>query len=127
MARVSRSAYGINAWPGAGAGTTRSGNKALPCKTDAHDFAFRARRRHRFDRPPGRATSHAPGLQAPPLAINPSLFAKLPYNALTDVAPIALMTRVPNVISVHPSLPARTLKKRLALAKVRPIKWRRSC
>lgn len=59
-------------------------------------------------------------LQAPPLAINMSLFRKLPYDTLRDFAPIILLTRVPNVMSVHPSVPARSVKELVALAKARP-------
>jgi tripartite-type tricarboxylate transporter receptor subunit TctC len=59
-------------------------------------------------------------LVAPPIAINKSLFPKLPFDALTDFAPIILCTSVPNVMSVHPSVPARTLHELIALAKARP-------
>jgi len=59
-------------------------------------------------------------LVAPPIAINVSLFRKLPYDTLTDFAPIILCTRVPNVLSVHPSVPARSLRELVALAKARP-------
>ena len=47
---------------------------------------------------------------------------KLPYDFMTDFTPIVLGTRVPNVLSVHPSLPARTLPELIALAKARPGK-----
>ena len=59
-------------------------------------------------------------LQAPPLAINMSLFRKLPYDTLRDFAPIMLLTRVPNVMSVHPSVPVRNVKELVALARARP-------
>jgi tripartite-type tricarboxylate transporter receptor subunit TctC len=51
---------------------------------------------------------------------NPSLFAKLPYDTLKDFAPVALLATTPNVLIVHPSVPARTLKELLPLAKARP-------
>ncbi|HTD89505.1 MAG TPA: tripartite tricarboxylate transporter substrate binding protein [Burkholderiales bacterium] len=59
-------------------------------------------------------------LVAPPIAINVSLFNKLPFNAITDFAPIIQCTSVPNVMSVHPSVPARNLRELIALAKARP-------
>jgi tripartite-type tricarboxylate transporter receptor subunit TctC len=53
-------------------------------------------------------------------AINMSLFANPPYNTLRDFAPVVLCTTGANVLSVHPSLPARDLKQLIALAKARP-------
>ena len=40
-------------------------------------------------------------------AINPHLYAKMPYDALRDFAPLTLVTTVPNVLVVHPSVPAK--------------------
>ncbi|MDB5930488.1 MAG: Tripartite tricarboxylate transporter family receptor [Polaromonas sp.] len=54
------------------------------------------------------------------LAVNPSLYPKLPYNPVKDFAPVAWVARVPNVLVVHPSVPARTLKELVALAKAQP-------
>ena len=45
---------------------------------------------------------------------------KIPYDALRDFAPITVTARVPNVIVVHPSLPVKTLKDMVALARARP-------
>ena len=59
-------------------------------------------------------------LAGPPNAINISLMGKLPYDFMADFTPIVLGTRVPNVLSVHPSLPVRTLPELIALAKARP-------
>jgi len=59
-------------------------------------------------------------LAGPPNAINISLMGKLPYDLMADFTPIVLATRVPNVLAVHPSLPARTLAELIALAKSRP-------
>ncbi|MGQ0524563.1 MAG: tripartite tricarboxylate transporter substrate binding protein [Betaproteobacteria bacterium] len=53
-------------------------------------------------------------------AINMSLYAKPPYDTLRDFAPITLCVKGANVLSIHPSLPARTLKDLIALAKARP-------
>jgi tripartite-type tricarboxylate transporter receptor subunit TctC len=55
-------------------------------------------------------------------AINMSLYAKPPYDTLRDFAPISLCVKGANVLSTHPSLPARNLKELIALAKARPGK-----
>jgi tripartite-type tricarboxylate transporter receptor subunit TctC len=53
-------------------------------------------------------------------AVNPSLLAKLPYDTERDFAPVSLVTIVPLGISVHPSMPARSVKELIALAKAKP-------
>lgn len=55
-----------------------------------------------------------------PHAINPSLFAKLAFDPVRDFTPITLLATVQTVLVVHPSLPARTVKEFIALAKARP-------
>jgi len=50
----------------------------------------------------------------------PSLYKKLPYDPVRDFTPIALFAMVPNMLVVHPSLPARSVKELIALAKARP-------
>jgi tripartite-type tricarboxylate transporter receptor subunit TctC len=57
---------------------------------------------------------------AGPLAINASLFAKMPFDPIRDLAPVTLAASTPNVLVVHPSVPARTLKELIALARARP-------
>ena len=52
-------------------------------------------------------------------AVNPSLYPKLPYDPVKDYAPVALLVRNPYVISVHPSMPVRSVKELIALAKAR--------
>jgi tripartite-type tricarboxylate transporter receptor subunit TctC len=54
------------------------------------------------------------------LAINPSMYATVPYDALRDFAPISQAVSGPNVLIVHPSVPARTVKELIALAKAKP-------
>ena len=54
------------------------------------------------------------------IAINPSMFAKLPYNALRDFAPITQLVAAPNLLVVHPSVPAANVKEFIALAKAKP-------
>lgn len=51
---------------------------------------------------------------------NSSLYPKLPYDTLRDFAPVSLLASAPVVLTVHPSVPAATLKDLLALAKARP-------
>jgi len=51
------------------------------------------------------------------LAINPSLFSKLPYDPIKDFAPISLATLVPYVLVVHPSVPAKSAADLVTLAK----------
>jgi len=52
--------------------------------------------------------------------INASVYVKLPFDPLRDFSPIALVANVPNVLVVHPSLPARTVKQFAAFARARP-------
>jgi tripartite-type tricarboxylate transporter receptor subunit TctC len=59
-------------------------------------------------------------LAATTLAISPSLYAKLSYDPLKDLAPISLVATVPNVMITHPSVPAQTLQEFIALAKAKP-------
>ena len=54
-------------------------------------------------------------------AINPTLYAKLPYDTLNDLAPVSLLAEYPFVITVHPSLPAKTLREFIAVAKARSV------
>ncbi len=53
-------------------------------------------------------------------AINPTLYSKIPYDPIKDFAPITLITSVPNVLVVHPSIPAKTVRELIAIAKARP-------
>jgi tripartite-type tricarboxylate transporter receptor subunit TctC len=55
-------------------------------------------------------------------SISESLYAKLPYNLMRDLAPVALVARVPNVMEVHPSVPAHTVQEFIAYAKANPGK-----
>jgi tripartite-type tricarboxylate transporter receptor subunit TctC len=53
-------------------------------------------------------------------AVNPSAYDKLPYDTHKDFAPITQATTQPQVMVVHPSIAARTLKEFIALAKAKP-------
>jgi tripartite-type tricarboxylate transporter receptor subunit TctC len=54
------------------------------------------------------------------LAINPNLYAKLPFDVVRDFAPISLTAAINNCLIVHPSIPVRTVKELIAFAKARP-------
>jgi tripartite-type tricarboxylate transporter receptor subunit TctC len=54
------------------------------------------------------------------LAINPVMYKKLPYDALRDFAPITHLVSVPALVAVHTSLPAKSIRELIALAKARP-------
>lgn len=54
------------------------------------------------------------------LAMNPHLYQKLPYDVARDYAPISLAAIIRNCLVVHPSLPVKSVKELIALAKARP-------
>lgn len=71
------------------------------------------------------------GLKSPPdgytillvsntISLNPAMFRKLPYDNERDMAPVSLLAATPYSLNVHPSLPVRTVKELIALAKGRP-------
>jgi tripartite-type tricarboxylate transporter receptor subunit TctC len=53
-------------------------------------------------------------------SINVTLYSKLNYNFLRDLAPVSLLASTPNIVVVHPSVPATSIKQLVALAKARP-------
>ena len=57
-----------------------------------------------------------------PIAVNPSLYKKLNINPLVDLVPIVKIADVPNVLVVHPSVPANTLKEFIAYMQANPGK-----
>jgi len=61
-------------------------------------------------------------LVGPANAINASLYEKLSYNFLRDIAPVAAITREPLVMLVHPSVPAKSVPEFIAYAKANPGK-----
>ncbi|HKS62050.1 MAG TPA: tripartite tricarboxylate transporter substrate binding protein [Xanthobacteraceae bacterium] len=61
-------------------------------------------------------------LVSPPHAINATLYKKLPYNFLEDIVPVAGLADGPNVMEVHPSVPAKTVAEFIAYAKANPGK-----
>jgi tripartite-type tricarboxylate transporter receptor subunit TctC len=58
----------------------------------------------------------------PSNAANATLYDKLSFNFIRDIAPVASLTRVPNVLEVHPSVPAKTVPEFIAYAKANPGK-----
>jgi tripartite-type tricarboxylate transporter receptor subunit TctC len=53
-------------------------------------------------------------------AINPSLYANMPYDAVNDFAPVILVAQVPLLLVVYPSLPVKSVRDLIALAKAHP-------
>jgi tripartite-type tricarboxylate transporter receptor subunit TctC len=54
------------------------------------------------------------------MAVNPSLFARLPYDPIRDFAPVAMLANFPYVVVVSKNLPVHSIKELIALAKLRP-------
>jgi tripartite-type tricarboxylate transporter receptor subunit TctC len=55
-------------------------------------------------------------------AINATLYDKLNFNLIHDIAPVASIARAPNIMAVHPSFPAKTVPEFMAYAKANPGK-----
>jgi tripartite-type tricarboxylate transporter receptor subunit TctC len=82
----------------------------------------------------GGNTGTAAAAQSPPdgytlivvstgFVVNPSLFAKVPYDPIKDFVPISNIAVSPNVLTVHPSVPAKTVKELVDLIKANPGKY----
>jgi len=56
------------------------------------------------------------------LTTSPVVFAKLPFDIQRDLAPVAMISYSPHLLSIHPAVPARSVKELIALAKQRPGK-----
>lgn len=54
------------------------------------------------------------------MAINPSVYRKMPFDPLKDLAPVASVAQLPLLMVVHPSVPAKSVAEFVALAKSRP-------
>jgi tripartite-type tricarboxylate transporter receptor subunit TctC len=59
-------------------------------------------------------------MAASAIAIQPALYKKMPYDAMRDFVPITQAVSVPSVIAVHPSVPAKSVKEMIALARAHP-------
>ncbi len=53
-------------------------------------------------------------------AINPALYSKIPYDPIKDFTAVALVAQVPNILVVNPSVPAKSVKELIALARAKP-------
>lgn len=53
-------------------------------------------------------------------AINPGLYSKLPYDPVKDFTPVALVAQVPNILVINPSVPAKSVRELIALARAKP-------
>ena len=61
-------------------------------------------------------------LSAPAIAISPSLYKKLNYDPIKDLAPISLVAQVPNLVLIRPSLPVKSMKEFVEYARANPGK-----
>jgi tripartite-type tricarboxylate transporter receptor subunit TctC len=59
-------------------------------------------------------------IASPANAVNPSLYSKMPFNPVRDLAPVALIAIVPAVLLASPALPVKSVKELIALAKAKP-------
>ena len=55
--------------------------------------------------------------------INPSLYAKVPYDVIKDFAPVTLVAASPNMLTVNPSVPAKTVKELIEVIRTNPGKY----
>lgn len=56
-------------------------------------------------------------------ALNPLILKQKPYDPVTDFAPVSLLVLVPNVLAVHPDVPAQTVQELIDLAKAEPLAY----
>ena len=68
------------------------------------------------------ADGHTILITSPTHVINPSFFAKLPYDPIRDFAAVSLIATIPFVLTVNASVPARNVKELIALARSQPGK-----
>jgi tripartite-type tricarboxylate transporter receptor subunit TctC len=66
---------------------------------------------------------HALTVVSTSFVVNPSLYAKIPYSPTKDFAPVTLAAASPNVLVVHPSIPATTVKELIAFLRSNPGKY----
>lgn len=57
---------------------------------------------------------------AGPTVINPSLYSKMPYDPIKDLAPVTMLVREHNLMAINPSIPAKTLQEFISYAKSKP-------
>ncbi|MEK7877088.1 MAG: tripartite tricarboxylate transporter substrate-binding protein, partial [Pseudomonadota bacterium] len=61
-------------------------------------------------------------ISTPGIAISPSLYSNLAYDAIRDLTPVARLASIHNVLVVHPSVPTKTLRQFISLARAHPGK-----
>jgi tripartite-type tricarboxylate transporter receptor subunit TctC len=66
------------------------------------------------------ADGHTMLLATTAIAISPSTFRSLTYDALKDLAPVTMVSTIPNILVVNPSVRARTIQELIALARSQP-------
>ena len=66
---------------------------------------------------------HALTVVSTSFVVNPSLYAKIPYNPTKDFVPVTLAAASPNVLVVHPSIPATTVKELITFLRSNPGKY----
>ena len=69
------------------------------------------------------ADGYTLGTLLTPHVVNPFVLKNLPYDTPRDFTPVTLMVTVPNVMTMHPGVPATTLQEVIALAKANPTKF----
>jgi tripartite-type tricarboxylate transporter receptor subunit TctC len=69
------------------------------------------------------ADGYAILVAASSFAVNPSLYAKVPYDPFKDFAPVTLLAATPGVVVVNPSVPAKTIHELIALVRANPGKY----
>ena len=71
----------------------------------------------------GAPDGYTVGMATPgPVTVGRSLYPNLAYDPERDLTPVILVNASPNVLAIHPSVPARTVKELIALAKARPLR-----
>ena len=63
---------------------------------------------------------HVVLLQSASIAVNQTLYSKLNYNAVRDLAPVMLVSSTPLILVVHPTVPARNVKELIAIGRAKP-------
>src|ERR1043166_3526459 len=114
-------------------GSTAGGATDIPARTGGQKLADNLHQQVVVDNRPGANQIIAAELTAnsPPdgytilmvpagFTINPALYPKLPYDPRRDFTPLAIVANVPNVLVVHPSLPVRSVRELIELARKRP-------
>lgn len=116
-------------------GATPGGGTDIVARALAQELSTRLGRQFIVDNRPGAAgniAAQAVAKSAPDGStlllsytshvINPSMYDKLPFDAVRDFTPIAGIASLPAILVAHPSLPANTVPELIALAKARPGK-----